>query len=70
MNSAFVGNEKENLQNLVEALIAELAESVFKSGTIRAIFYENETPRFTKGKVIINTKVSMISKAFFNLGQV
>ena len=50
MNSAFVGNAKENLQNLVVALIAELGETVFKSGTLRANFYEDEIPRFTRGK--------------------
>ena len=49
MNSAFVGDEKENLQNLVDALIGELGETVFTSGTLRATFYEDETPRFTRG---------------------
>ena len=53
MNSAFVGNEKENLQNLVDALIGELGETVFKSGTLRATFYEDETPRFTRGKYFL-----------------
>ena len=52
MNSAFVGNAKENVQNLVVALIAELGETVFKSGTLRANFYEDEIPRFTRGKNI------------------
>ena len=52
MNSAFVGNEKENLQNLVDALIGELGETVFTSGTLRATFYEDETPRFTRGNKV------------------
>ena len=52
MNSAFVGNDKENIQNLVDALISELDETVFRSGTLRVTYYEDETPRFTRGKYV------------------
>ena len=74
MNSAFVGNEKENLQNLVDALIGEMEETVFKAGTLRATFYEDETPRFTRGKylnkVLSETKRTIGFVPFKNVFQI
>ncbi len=66
MNSEFVSESKENITNLVSELIAELDENVFTAGNLKASFYLDEIPRFTKGTNPIE-KMSSVSPNFLLL---
>ena len=52
LNNDFIGNDKAVIENLVNNLIVELDQTLFTSGTLRVIFYEDEYPRFSKGTYI------------------